>query len=75
MNTPENYDDVIINTLRSQGVTGEMHRTTLSFSFIFSNPILDIYMSFRHVSCVIKGKMYLSNEINCFINMTFVCHS
>ncbi len=42
MDTPENYenyDDVIINRPRSQGVTGEMHRTTF-----FSNHPSHVYM-------------------------------
>ncbi len=50
MDTPENYDDVIINRPRSQGVTGEMHRTT----FFFFHPF-HVYMSIRLVFCVIKS--------------------
>ncbi len=40
MDTPENYDDVIINRPRSQAVTGEMHRTT----FFFLNQPSHVYM-------------------------------
>ncbi len=48
MDTSDNYDDVIINRPRSQGVTGEIHRTTCFYPF-------HVYMSIRHVFCVMKS--------------------
>ncbi len=48
MDTSDNYDDVIINRPRSQGVTGEIHRTTCFYPF-------HVYMSIRRVFCVMKS--------------------